>query len=248
LAFLLRSAATSLLDVDANELEAGVRTVPKNHVPTGQVFLSDSLDNGAGYARWLGEPVNFADLLARILGADSNCIAALWGQTEKGEREAHGRACDTSCNRCLRDHANTIYHPWLDWRLALDMARLAADAHAKIDLRTAVDGRPNDWIALVDAGSGRVPRMLHELGWAHHKVVNGLNVYRFVQDQARYAIEVHPLWSEDHPELRAARDELTGAEPDIGIQVVNPFLLIRQPATVFGRRRDSRFNRPYGPY
>jgi hypothetical protein len=73
------------------------------------------------------------------------------------------------------------------------------------------------------------------LGWEHHKVVNGLNVYRFLHDQGQYAVEVHPLWSADHPALRAAMDELSATDAGASIHVVNPFRLIRQPATVFGQ-------------
>src|SRR5262249_30169604 len=42
-------------------------------------------------------------------------------------------ACRTSCPDCLRDFGNLPYHPILDWRLGLDLARLALDPAAPID-------------------------------------------------------------------------------------------------------------------
>ena len=41
--------------------------------------------------------------------------------------------CRTSCPDCLRDFSNLPYHPILDWRLGLDIARLALDPAAPID-------------------------------------------------------------------------------------------------------------------
>ena len=39
---------------------------------------------------------------------------------------AHGSDCDSSCYNkgCMRDYSNMPYHPFLDWRLGLDVAQL----------------------------------------------------------------------------------------------------------------------------
>jgi len=232
-AFMLRSAATSLLDVDDNELEAGVRTVLKAGIATGQAFLSDSLDNGAGYAHWLHETANFTELLERILGTGANSVASVWCGAVRGNEEAHGQSCDTSCNRCLRDHANTTYHPWLDWRLALDMARLAARPDATIDLCTPIDGHPNPWLSLVDSATGRIPKILRDLDWEHDGIVDGLNIYRSIHTAAQFAIEIHPLWSEDHPTLEVVRAQLQNIHSGAQIKTINPFRIIRQPAAIY---------------
>src|SRR5262249_47570509 len=63
LGFLLRGAAARLLEVQTNEIEVGLRTIRLNEAPTAQVFLSDTLANGAGYCTYLGEPENFERLL-----------------------------------------------------------------------------------------------------------------------------------------------------------------------------------------
>ena len=55
--FLLRRAAADYLDVHEREINVGVRVIrdAAGNV-IGQVFMSDSLENGAGYASLLGEP------------------------------------------------------------------------------------------------------------------------------------------------------------------------------------------------
>ena len=54
-AFFLRSSAATLMDVDTLEFNAGFRPTrdPDGRV-LGQAFLSDTLQNGAGYCSWLG--------------------------------------------------------------------------------------------------------------------------------------------------------------------------------------------------
>jgi len=63
LSFFLRVAASTELDVDPTELSAGFRAINRNNTPVGQAFLSDKLENGAGYCRWFGKPEHFQLLL-----------------------------------------------------------------------------------------------------------------------------------------------------------------------------------------
>jgi hypothetical protein len=115
LGFLIRDAAARLLDVETPEIEVGLRSV---QLPDGdwtaQVFLSDSLANGAGYCSHLGKEDVFGDLLASAA-------------ERVGELETHtnsGEPCDSACYKCLKDYRNMAYHGLLDWRLAADMLTL----------------------------------------------------------------------------------------------------------------------------
>jgi hypothetical protein len=82
-------------------------------------------------------------LLTQLMEQDdpsrANSIAQRWiDQTPPlGHLDSipHGLECDTFCNRCLRDFHNLPYHGLLDWRMALDMARIAT-AGAMADLTT----------------------------------------------------------------------------------------------------------------
>lgn len=118
-AFLLRVAAAGLLDADTLELDAGFRTLPKDGQAAAQAFLCDKLENGAGYCTRLSNLAEFEKLLEQADPGVSESIAAKWLAV------GHAGDCDTSCNLCLRDFYNMPYHGLLDWRLGLDMARVA---------------------------------------------------------------------------------------------------------------------------
>jgi Lhr-like helicase len=109
LGFLLRNAASRLLDVEPGELKVGVFPQPHPDGVTGAAFLADSLANGAGYATHLGENPGQLLAAARELAEDYT------------DHAAQGDGCDSSCYRCLRDHSNAAYHALLDWRLAVDL-------------------------------------------------------------------------------------------------------------------------------
>src|SRR5262249_34869104 len=122
LGFILRRiAANEILDVDERELKVGLRVVREvNDVISGQIFISDTLENGAGYSSHLGQSGVMHQALQLITNSNS------W-------LSSHGD-CQTSCPDCIRDFSNLAYHNILDWRLGLDLARLALDPSAPIDL------------------------------------------------------------------------------------------------------------------
>ena len=187
--FLLRRAAAVTLDVNESELDVGIQPTidlasPFTQ-PSARVFMSDSLENGAGYSTYLGDPVRLNDLLQFMLGQPNasfyNGIAL----------PPHEIECDSSCHRCLREFGNMPYHPLLDWRLALDVARLALNANATIDFS------PPYWSAYVQRiatayfnGMGLVPIN-----------VGGLPAAR---DPARprCTILIHPLWDQNQANWR----------------------------------------------
>jgi len=128
---LVRKAACSFLDVQPSELRIGVRaTTRADDLPTFELYMLDSLENGAGYCRHLAEnnrlitevlhPLRQGDLVAQRILAES-----------------HADDCDASCTDCLREYGNSETHPLLDWRLALDLVDLAIDANATVGLTSA---------------------------------------------------------------------------------------------------------------
>ena len=136
--FLLRRAAAVRLDVADGELKVGLRTTGDPHSGTvGQIFMSDTLENGAGYSTHLGTPSEFQSLLQDICGP--NVLGRL---DQRAQQDDHGNACQTSCHECMRDYSNLAYHSILDWRLGVDLARLALDPAAPIDFS------PSHWTSV----------------------------------------------------------------------------------------------------
>ena len=134
--FMIRRAAAVRLDVAESEIEMGLQPFKDFSVPfeppSARLFLSDTLKIGAGYSALLGNPDEFEALLLLILGTHP----VKGGQFHDPlVADVHRRECATSCHRCLREFGNMPYHTILDWRIGFDMARLALDASAAIDLR-----------------------------------------------------------------------------------------------------------------
>jgi len=126
--YLVRRAIAVRLDIDEREIKVGTRVMQdRSGQVVGQVFISDSLENGAGYSSVFGNPAVAQDLLEYIVGQASQVFyGPLAG-------DPHRTDCRTSCPDCLRDFSNLVFHSILDWRVALDLARLALDPGAPMD-------------------------------------------------------------------------------------------------------------------
>jgi hypothetical protein len=113
LGFILKKHATHLLDIGFDELDVGIHTVNRDNDVAYEIFLADTLENGAGYTSWLFEHLN--DFL-------------LSAQAELPKYTSHAdvrnQSCDASCYGCLRDYSNTRWHPILDWRSGMDLLTL----------------------------------------------------------------------------------------------------------------------------
>ena len=226
LAFFLRAAASAELDVDPTELNAGFRSINPHDTPIGQAFLSDKLENGAGYCRWFGKPEHFQLLLDQAKPDKSESLAELWMK----ETHNHIHECDTSCNTCLRDFHNLPYHGLLDWRLALDMARIATSSTETVDLKTQWGKEENPWKILLQGDNAPVPATMDRLGY---DLENFGNLRGYVKRRGtikKIWIECHPLWTKDHPLYIAAAEEAESDNPGYDVDMMNPFKALRRPA------------------
>ena len=215
LGFMLRRAAAVRLDVADSELKVGLRTTLRGSGSiVGQIFLSDTLENGAGYSTYLGEPSQLATLFGSLVGPDT-----LGRLGRQDETQDHGLVCRTSCHDCMRDYSNLAYHSILDWRLALDLARLALEPEAMIDFT------PSYWSGMPEFAACR----LHEaLSGSQLRTYGGLPSVSFGRQAT---IVSHPLWDiregNLHPTLAVAAAEATsdGRTP----RFMSTFMLIRRP-------------------
>lgn len=108
--FLLRLVACAELDINVEELDVGYSMGHDGTGPTVSAFLSDQLENGAGYATHLGSEPHLSKLLEDMDRYVANSLAG----------QGHSD-CDSSCYDCIRDYYNSAFHPLLDWRLGRDL-------------------------------------------------------------------------------------------------------------------------------
>lgn len=190
--FSLRRAAAADLDINEWELRVGLRVIrDAQGAVVGQVFLSDALENGAGYCLQFSTPDAMGRLLRAVADPTGSFIAPLLAKS-------HSERCQTSCPDCLRDYSNLAWHNILDWRLAFDVARLALDANAAVDLNVP------HWQLLTTSSASAY---FQALGW-NQTLFNGLCAAR---SGARAEMLVHPLWANNHPVLDEAKNEARGA-------------------------------------
>jgi len=223
-AFWLRVAAATYLDIDLLELQAGFRSLADRMTgePIGQAFLCDQLENGAGYCRFLYK--EFQHLLHLANPAQPNSIAFKWMS------EKHQGNCDTSCNLCLRDFYNQVYHGLLDWRLALDMARLISSDATIVDLQSAWGNVPNPWTRLVEGEKAPIPAIFQQIGYGSPELFGTLSGYVHKNRKRQLIILRHPLWNDEHPEWQAAITAAQSQYPGYEIKSANPFIVLRRPA------------------
>jgi hypothetical protein len=184
----------------------------------GQVFLCDTLENGAGYATHLGEPAVSEQLLQMIVQNSP------WLFHDRLVGSSHADACDTSCPDCLRSYSNLAYHNLLDCRLAIDMASLALNANSAISLSSPLWARVTG-LAVSTLAAAR-PGFSRATFAGLHGLTNG----------SEAIIVTHPLWLTDRssagPEVAAAWDD---AERNHGLRVdpvksfISVFEALRRP-------------------
>ena len=235
MAFWLRLAAGQLLDIDTNELQAGFRSLSRDGQPVGQAFLADQLENGAGYCRELATPARLRQMLEQADVERAGTIAHKWaGMVDTpGLGQLHHAECDTSCNRCLRDFNNLPYHGLLDWRLGLDMARLAASGTTPNLIEPWAEGIDNPWRRLSenDESTAPVQETLRRLSYGHPIELGSLLGYRRGGENSNQLVIVrHPLWTNDHPDCRTAESFARQRFGDqIEIKHLSPFRILRRP-------------------
>jgi DEAD/DEAH box helicase domain-containing protein len=221
--FMFRAAAASLLDIDVQELSAGFRTVKRDGRASGQGFLSDTIDNGAGYCRWLEQEINFKAVISSCLSDELGSIATMCLDTK------HSEACDTSCNICLRDYYNLQYHGLLDWRLGLDMFRIISGGAGTIDFKTTWDKIKNPWANVFIGENPIATKILGELGFDITDVVSGMPIY-FSERRQKILVSAHPLWDLDvHKGFTQAATQAKEIYQCNNVRAVNPFRLLRRP-------------------
>lgn len=225
LAELLAKSILLREDIEADELSAGIRPQIERRVGSEplwkwQVFIADTLDNGAGYSSKYQDSAEFESLLEyaheRI--------------TQDFISANHRENCSSSCYKCLRHYGNRLSHRDLDWRLALDLLALLRGENLS-PLKFS-----DHWQSLL---KGRVKATLEE--FVRKPITleenNGDYVYHVEGSNAAF-IAMPPLVNP----LSVQSVEFVGqVQGRIGATVVpfSPYILERTPLFVIQRAREA---------
>lgn len=220
---IFRIAASTELDVNPNELQVGLQPYRTDaNTVTRRIFVADSLENGAGYARHLGSP----RVLERVLDILVEKIGP------RLDSHVHSEACDTSCPDCLRSYDNRFLHPHLDWRLALDLGQLAKGDALPVERWLSQGGAIAE--NFVAAFGGYTEFELVAAGQLHAVLAHAVG---------RAAIFGHPLWRsvpEYFVETQLEAESWILSKQSIKeVRFFDLPTLQRNPATVFTWLRPS---------
>jgi hypothetical protein len=190
-AFILRSTAAELLDIDPEEFDiSNVRQVElQDGVTGGEIVINDHLANGAGFTSWLR--TNWIRVLETTTGTSERPNTFMGALVSR----EHRQNCDSSGYDCLRQYRNMNYHGLLDWRLGLCFLRVLMTQQFRVGLDDTF-GTPemDGWLhfarelrdSFCRSFSSCAPR---EFGPLAGFVVGGKQV-----------IVVHPLWDVHRPQ------------------------------------------------
>ncbi|UPT76690.1 DEAD/DEAH box helicase [Sulfurovum sp. XGS-02] len=218
LMFMIRMSLANALDIDSNEISASFRTLG-NEKPHAQGFLCDTLDNGAGYTRWLDNDKNYSIVINNIL--DSETESTLGNFLFANE---HANECDTSCNNCLRDYYNTQYHGLLDWRLGYDLCTILNNQQS-VDMVTPLqNGQKNPWLKFFE--SKQIKNTMAQLSFTREEIIDDLYFYTSTNEALVFK---HPLWQDDHPKLIEAINKFKLKNKNVKLKITNPFRILRRP-------------------
>ena len=195
--YLVRKAVASYLDIDSSELSVGFYITPQTK--QAEVFFVEKLENGAGYCNYLSGR-RYKDVPQKAI------IDPLLPGGDIYEHlvsEDHLRECASSCYDCIRDYSNQSVHGLLDWRLGLDLARLAADKNTMIDFTSEY------WKGHLET---TIRSMLTSRGY---EVTTEEGTLHAVNSEGNDIVVVHPFWSEDY--INRIIERVGGAPQPISI-------------------------------
>ena len=170
----VKLAAAVYLDVDPSEFQVGMQKYQTPNCVTQQIYVADSLENGAGYTQHLCDAARLKTLLEQHYKI----------QKTEWQTEEH-KLCDMSCPDCLRSYKNRFLHGALDWRLALDITELVLGR----ELETS------RWLKSAEViGNQFVKLCNNEVGKVDPEQINNLFTLTTQAKQGLSLVLCHPLW------------------------------------------------------
>lgn len=170
----IKMAAATYLDIDPGELRVGLQKYLFPECPTEQIFIADTLENGAGYSRRLHDKARFIKMMEDYYMS----VQSKWEDKFSTHKD-----CDSSCPDCLRNYGNRMTHNLLDWRLALDLAELTLEIPLSV----------NRWL---EKSHGIASRFKDFCAQNHMQVEieTCANLTAIIYGDSKAYILSHPLW------------------------------------------------------
>jgi DEAD/DEAH box helicase domain-containing protein len=185
----IRIAAGAELDVGPQEIKVGLRSASLGSSQTAEIFLCDSLDNGAGYCTHLASSGLLKKTFEKLLSDEFQ------GRWEKRGSKGHMDVCDSACPDCIRSYDNRQLHGFLDWRLAIDLAE------------AVIHGKPN-WSRWLSESQNRATAFVKSWSNEDNPIiacqVEGLWAL-YASESLRAVLICHPLW-------RDKQESFTGSQ------------------------------------
>lgn len=213
-------------DIEASEISVGKKFVhwrdqSGREIGGWALFVTDNLDNGAGYASAYSSPAKFTELLKEIQGTFGQFLL----------EPDHSGTCATSCYHCLRNYFNRMNHQNLDWRLGLDLVDLL------LGNRTTFDFATPWWQSyLSNLFVNRLSQITNET-WHMVKDPSGPI---FVDSKNKIAIMlVHPLMNIRYRALLNSRETIRGRVGTENLGLLDIFEFERQPVTALQKIRGE---------
>jgi DEAD/DEAH box helicase domain-containing protein len=125
--YLIRKSICSELDIETNEFNIGYRISPKNK--KHEIYIVETAENGAGYCNYLNG-MEDKEITRKVFIDSFKADGKLYQELLYTENH---KDCVSSCYDCLRDYYNQHEHNLLNWRFALDLARISNDKNEILD-------------------------------------------------------------------------------------------------------------------
>ena len=103
---LFIKTASAKLEIELGELQVGFQSKRIDSSIVEQIFISDKLENGAGYASVLATKTVIEKILNEVLKSIK----------PRFEAKLHSSECDSACPNCLRSYENRKNHGYLNWK------------------------------------------------------------------------------------------------------------------------------------
>ena len=177
---MLRKNIACYLDVDVSEFSLSYcksRNKQNDKVePT--IYFIEQLENGAGYTSHIGSS---QEIVRECIIESMDISKSSFVKNLLDER--HSTSCDSSCYDCLQDYYNKDVHLLLDWRLGLDISRIARKFSFVPSLKSEY------WKRLIN----KALNTMKEMGTI--KTVSEKEETWIIRENEDLFFLVHPLWS-----------------------------------------------------